>query len=458
MNLGEYIETLDAPSSSGIPKATPEDFGAETARGLKTLARKAMDLDQAFRQQADELQRVQDVSALTLSAHKRVTDLNVALEAKPDWQTHEANWAKGFRKIREETLQGINDPVVKKAMTSKLGEIEAAGLVHAKQRSRQLAIDTAKANLTNTVTGAMENAAAAQDPSALVGLGIGAIRGAVATGVISAEEGAKYENDFVEGVQVGFAKRDILQDPAVYWQKKQAGVYGSIRIGKFDLLDEAAIRQAEHNERMAEHQLKKEQDKNSAVILAGVENGTVNDAQLDDAFLGPTRDPNFTPKITPEAYKAGKVKLAAQRREGGARNPSLVNSFKIEIALSPGRYSDKEILGLSDKGLNPSDVLDLIEYKKARVKEMQELPPGASTQMEIIRQAIPRGFLNTMTDKHRAALVDAEQEFITRVKKDPGRVLQIGAEIANRLKALKGGGGSPAELEALRKEVGEAGR
>jgi hypothetical protein len=456
MELGEYISQLDAPSSSGIPRATPEDFGGDAARGLGILAKEAMDYDQVFRAQADELQRVQDVSALTLDTHKRVTDLNAALEEKPDWQTHEGNWLKGFGKIKQETLDGINDPVVKKSVTSQLADIEASGYLHARQRQRQLFVDSSKANLTNVVTGAMEGAAKVDDPSALIGLGIGTIRSAVTGGIISAEEGAKSENDFLEGVQVGFAKRDILNNPAIYYQKKQAGAYAGIGIGKVDLLDQAAIRQMEHNERVAEHQVKKSQEKNDAVFLAGIDAGAVTGAQLDDAFLGPTRDPNFTPIISPAGYKEGRLKVAARSREGGPRNPAIVNTYKMEINLNPGRYSDKEITSLGEKGLNPADVLDILEYKRARVDDLQKLPPGAATGMEIIRTAVPRGFMNTMTDKIRVKLIADEQEYISRVKKTPEKWFEIASDISNRWKTVRNPQGTG--TEDLKKLLNEAGK
>jgi hypothetical protein len=445
MNLGEYISTLDAPASSGIPKATPEDFGG-------TVARAAEDFAQAFRDQADDLQRAQDVSSLSLSAHRRVTDLNAALEEKPDWQTHESNWLKGFGKIKQETLDGINDPVVKKSMDSQLATIEANGYMQARQRGRQLFVDTSKANLANTVKDAMDGAALVADPAPLIGIAIGSIRSSTAGGVITAEEGAKTESDFLEGVQIGFAKRDIMTNPAAYFRKRQLGEYSGVGIGKIDLLDAQAVRQIEHNGRVAEQLLKKAQEKNSVVLLTGVDAGTVNQAQLDDAFLGPTRDPEFTPTITNEAYKEGTLKIAARAREGGPRNPAMVNTFKIDI----DRHSEAEIRRLGDKGLNPADVLDILEYKRARVDDLQKLPPGASTGMEIIRTAVPRGFLNTMTDKIRVKLIADEQEYISRVKKDPNKWFEIASEISNRWKTVANPQGTG--TEDLKKLLNEAGK
>lgn len=456
MDLGKYISSLDAPASSGTPRATAEEHGAVAASGLGVLAKEAIEYDQAFTAQADEVQRVQDVSRLSVDTHKAVADLEASLEEKPDWQTHEANWTKGFTKIREQALSGVNDPIVKKAMAQQLGSIEASGYMRAKARKRQLFVDSSKAGLENTLQDAMEGAVHVQDPAALIGLGVGAIRASVSGGVITAEEGAKSENDFIEGVQVGFAKRDILADPMVYFSKRKTGEYSQVGIGKIDLLDQQAIRQIEHNNRMAEQQVKKAQEKRSAEVLAGVEAGAVDDAALDDSFLGPTRDPNFTPEITPDAYKEGKVKLAARRREGGFRNPGMTNSYKIELSLNPNRYSDQAIVGLSAKGLHPGDVLDLLEYKRGRIDDLQKMPPGASSGMDMIRTAVPRGFMNTMTDKTRAKLIADEQEYIRRVKKDPGRWFEVASEISNRWMAVKNPQG--AGVEDFKKALEEAGK
>lgn len=456
MDIGKYVSSLDAPAASGIPRATPEEYGGASAAGMGVLAKEALEYDQAFTAQADDVQRAQDVSRMSVDVHKAVADLDNALEERPDWKTHEANWTKGFSKIREQALSGINDPIVKRGALQQLGSIEASGYVRAKARKRQLFVDSSKAGLENTLQDAMEGAAQVKDPAALIALGVGAIRSSVVGGVISAEEGAKTENDFIEGVQVGFAKRDILADPMVYFAKRKTGEYSQVGIGKIDLLDQQAIRQIEHNNRMAEQQVKKAQEKRSAEVLAGVEAGAVDDAALDDAFLGPTRDPNFTPEITPDAYKEGKVKLAARRREGGFRNPGMTNSYKIELSLNPHRYSDQAIVGLSAKGLHPGDVLDLLEYKRGRIDDLQKMPPGASSGMDMIRTAVPRGFMNTMTDKTRAQLIADEQEYIRRVKKDPGRWFEIASDISNRWKTVKNPMGTGAE--DLKKALEEAGK
>ena len=439
IEIPTYISRT-APRVVDRGATSPAATGLPVAEGMMKLGIALAESDLAFRAGAAEIERAQALAAVDVGARRQIKDLETSLAQDPDWQTYDQRWTSGFTKIKTGILSGVNDPALKKAAIIHLGTLEGEGFMRAAGKSRQMAADNFEAFRLTSRKNTLDSLSVVTDPqdeAAVIGMHMGVIAAQEQGGWLAPDKAVKEKQDFIQDVHVSRAKKDILSNPSVYFQKRKEGAYSGIDIGKIDLLDAQAVRQVEHVNRIAEQQVKKAQEKNSAVFLAGVDAGTVGDAEADDAFLGPTRDPNFTSTITPEAYKEGKIKIAARLREGGPRNSGLVNSYKTELALNPNRYSDREIVNLGDKGLNPGDVLDILEYKRRQVDDLQKMPPGAVTGMELIRQAVPRGFLNTMNDKIRAKLIENEQEYISRVRKAPEKWESIANEISNRWKTVK---------------------
>lgn len=453
------IPTYFSKTAPGVippVQTSPTATGLPVAEGLSKLVGAWADAHIAFTEAAAKVERAQAMATINTDVRRQTMEMETALAQDPDWTTYEKRWGEGFSKIKTSTLSSIKDPTLKAAATLHYGNLESDGIVRAGAHTRKLAVDSFEGFRLNSQRSALDAVSTAQSPedeAAAIGDHLGVIAAQEKGGWLAADKAVKERLDFVQDVKVSQGKRDILLNPDLYWQKKKTGAYTGVDLPKMDHLDAAAIRQAEHNNRWAEQQVKKVQEKNSAVALAGVENGTIGDAELDDAFLGPTRDPNFTFTITPEAYKEGKIKVAVRRREGGPKNSGIVNAFKVELAINPNRYSDKEIVGLSNRGLNPTDILDVLEYKRVRIDDLQKMPPGSITGLEVIRQAVPRGFLNTMNDKVRAKLIENEQEYISRIKKNPEKWFEIASDIANRWKTVKNPHGQ--SMEDMKKVLNE---
>ena len=455
MNLGEYISTLDAPSSAGRP-VIPS--GGNMVAGAENLAKAAQEYDQAFRAQADGIQRANEMATIDVSVRKQMKDMEATIDQAPDWQTHEKRWSEGFKKIKTSVMSGIRDSQVRQAATVHIGNLEANGAMRAAGKSRQLAVDTFDAFRLSSRQNTLSVVASSTDPDeevSAIGIHLGVIAAQESGGWLAPDVAEKERQEFTEEILVSRAKRDILANPGAYFRKRKEGAYTGVDLMKMDLLDAQAIRQAEHNDRTAEHLMKKDLDRNDAIALAGVERGEINDAALDDAFLGPTRDPDYQPVISPAAYKEGKVKLAARRREGGFRNPGITDSYKVELSINPNRYSDREITGLHDKGLSPADVLDILEHKRTRIKELQEMPPGSHTGLSMIREAVPRGYNNELNDRFRRKLIEGEQEYIYRVRKNPDKWFEIATELSDRVARAKPVM-SPEQALELRKQLREA--
>jgi hypothetical protein len=435
---------------------SPASTGLPVAEGLHKLVVEWANIHVAFTAEAAKIERAQAMATINTDARRQTMEMEAALAQDPDWSTYEKRWGAGFSKIKAGTLSSIKDPTLKAAATLHFGDLESDGIVRAAGHTKKMAVDSFEEFRLNSQRSALDAVSTAQSPedeAASISNHLGVIAAQEKGGWLAPNKAAKERLDFIQDVKVSQGKRDILLDPDLYWEKKKVGVYTGVDLPKMDHLDAAAIRQAEHNNRIAEHQVKKVQEKNDALYLAGVDAGTIGDSQLDDVFLGPTRDPNFISIISPGAYKEGKLKIAARSREGGPRNSGITDTYKMELAINPDRYSDKEITRLGDKGLNPSDVLDILEYKRARISDLQKMPPGAVTGLELIRQAVPRGFLNTMNDKVRAKLIENEQEYISRVRKAPEKWESIANEISNRWKTVKNPHGQ--SLEDFKKELNQ---
>jgi hypothetical protein len=382
MNLGEYISQLDAPSSAGIPKQTPEDFGAGAARGMGELAKAVMEYDQAFRAQADDLQRAQDVSDLSLAAQKRVSSLNASLEQNPDWQTHDSNWIQGFGKIKQETLDGINDPIVKKMMIQRLGNSEIHEGLAAKQRAREMFVDQQKAHLYTTLHTAKQVALDAQTPEAefeALGLGIGTITAQGTHGVLKAVEVEKAKHDFFQDYFIGKAKNRILKDPGGFLMEADNPEYSKFidPVRLINLKSEAGS----HANVLASRQEKAFREESGSrlnTLLVGIGQGKVSRSDTE-AVIG-------TRTLTDEHERTLLHAVDAREKEGGRQsNQEQFGLWKEKIELASIRKDTKGLREYSrtipgDESVVSKDRAALLATIDAKLISLEDKIPGGYTQ------------------------------------------------------------------------------
>lgn len=389
MELGKYISSLDAPSSSGLPRSTPEQFGAETAAGVGVLAKEALEFDQAFRAQADDLQRAQDVSSMSLEAKKKIAELNASLEEKPDWKTHEPNWTKGFRKIKEEILGRVNDPVVKKTMIAQFAASEIHEGLAAKGRARTMFVDQQKAHLAETLHTVKQVALDAQTPEAeagALGIGIGTIATQGQHGVLTQVEAEKTRNDFLQDFYVGKAKNRILKDPEGFLMEADNPDYHFIDPVKLVSLKSEAATHANAIESRREKAFREESGSRLNTMLVGIGQGKVSRSDAY-AVIG-------TRTLTDEHERTLLHAVDALEKEGGRQsNQEQFGLWKERIELAAIR----------------KDALSLREYSRAIpgdetvvAKDRAALLATIDTKLSSLEDKIPGGYTQAMgvLEKH----------------------------------------------------------
>jgi hypothetical protein len=374
MNLGEYISQMDAPASSGIPKATPEDFGGGVARAAEDFA-------QAFRAQADDLQRAQDVSDLSLEAKKRTSDLNVSLEQNPDWQTHVERWNKGYSQIKTDLLSQINDPAVKRTMIGQLGNNEIREGLAARARSREIFVDQQKAHLAGTLRTVKQVALDAQTPEAEVealGIGIGTITTQGTHGVLTAVEADKAKHDFFQDYFIGKAKNRILRDPEGFLMEADNPEYRFIDpVRLINLKSEAA----NHSNVLANRQEKAFREESGGrlnVLLVGIGQDKVSRSDVE-AVIG-------TRTLTDEHERTLLHAVDAREKEGGRQsNQDQFGLWKEKIELASIRKDTSSLREFSrtipgDETVVSKDRAALLATIDAKLTALEDKIPGGYTQ------------------------------------------------------------------------------
>ncbi|MHB1011664.1 MAG: hypothetical protein ACYC37_01945 [Desulfobacteria bacterium] len=381
MDLGNYISTLDLPPSAGIPKATPSDYGADVAAGLGKLAKEAMDLDQVFRAQADDLQRAQDVSDLSLEAKKRTSDLNVSLEQNPDWQTHVERWNKGYSQIKADLLSRINDPAVKRTMIGQLGNSEIHEGLAARGRAREIFVDQQKAHLAGTLRTVKQVALDAQTPEAeaeALGIGIGTITTQGTHGVLTAVEADKAKHDFFQDYFIGKAKNRILKDPEGFLMEADNPEYRFIDPVRLINLKSEAATHANVLSNRQEKAFREESGNRLNTLLVGIGQGKVSRSDTE-AVIG-------TRTLTDEHERTLLHAVDAMEKEGGRQsNQEQFGLWKEKIELASIRKDTKGLREYSrtipgDESVVSKDRAALLATIDAKLTTLEDKIPGGYTQ------------------------------------------------------------------------------
>jgi hypothetical protein len=413
MDIGKYISTLDAPSSAGIPKAMPSDYGADVAVGLGKLANAADALDQEFHARADDLSRAHGYESAAVQASQGLGALENDLATAPDWRTHEDRWRAGFTKLKEDVLAPINDPLVQTALTRKFGEMESAGILRAKAASRALFMDEDKASLITTLRDTKQTALAAKDDveeSAILGIGIGALTTRANRGSIDQETATKGTLAYLKDYYEAKGNRDIDHDPDKFAQDLLDGKYTPfLDQTSINRLEEKYVRVKDKIDRDLEKLSTNEEKRRDSAALTGALFGEITREDLDRRFRARL--------LSTEGYEAATRVLSKNWEAAGVSDPTAHFNLLTKIYVSPQTVTPGQIAALRSSGqLSGKDAADATKTLMDRQETMGGIKdPRYNDGISKITKSISKGPMEVLSAPAARTLVLDIIEFEDRV-------------------------------------------
>ncbi len=421
MEIPAYIATqFQKPEGEAPPTAT----GAPIAAGIRQLASEMADADIAFRQQASDIERAQALASIDLGVRTQTKELELGLglQKDSDWQTYDKRWGEGFRKIKAEALNSINDPALKKGATIHVGNLESEGFMRAAATSRKMAGDSFESfriRSKNTALSALAQVDNDEDEAAVMGIHLGVIRSQEQGGWLAPDAAERERVDFIGHSLSSRANRDIDRDPDKFAQDLLAGKYVTLPLEQQNRLEEKYVRVKEKREKEEQKLGEAEEKRRDGEALTKTLFGEWDRAELDRRFRSRL--------ISPEGYEAATRVVARAWDEGGVSDPRVRDDLVTQIYVSPRSVSPARIATLRASGqLSGKDAREatktLLELQETRsgIKD-----PRYNDGISKITKSISRGPMEKFSSAGQRTLVLDLIEFEDRVlgkKEDPKAV------------------------------------
>lgn len=413
MEIGKYISTLDAPSSAGIRKAMPSDYGADVAAGLGELAKATHTLDQEFKGRADDLARAHGYEAAAVQASQGLGALEDDLSKNPDWSTHEDRWRAGFTKLKQDVIGPINDPLVQTALTRKFGEMESSGILRAKAASRALFMDADKASLITTLRDTKQTALSAKDEveeASILGIGIGSITTRANRGSIDKETATKATLAYLKDYYESKANRDIDHAPDKFGRDLLDGKYTPfLDQASLNRLEEKYVRVKDKIDRDLEKLSGNEEKRRDADALTKALYGEIARGDLDRLFRARL--------LSDTGYEAATRVLSKNWEAGGTSDPTAHFNLLTKIYVSPQSVTPGQIGALRSSGqLSGKDAADATKTLIDRQETMGGIKdPRYNDGISKITKSISKGPMEVLSAPAARTLVLDIIEFEDRV-------------------------------------------
>lgn len=298
--------------------------------------------------------RAADASNVMANLSSQLNDSSFKWSKTPDRQAALAGFAGDVQAIQKNTIAKISDPLVQQYVTERFNSEASARELETGQRAFGLESSKRAGELDTNLAAFAQSAAGADDPLTKAKIGddgIAAIKGAVAGGWITPEEGAQRQLKFRSQMQEVAARQMI--DRAVQTQDPNDALAASHAINddsqfpgmdpetrerlayRVDALNDRlmnrAIAKQAHEDAVSEKLLRQTQAHNESVILAGIYGGqTVDNATLQKLADGQ--------QISPEGLEA--IHSARDRQAEGSDDASTVAHLWAGIDNHQARPAD----------------------------------------------------------------------------------------------------------------------
>jgi hypothetical protein len=421
VEIPAYIATQFQAPDQG-PGATEASTGGPIAAGLGKLAGAMADADLEFRKQASDIERGQALSSIDLNTRMRTKDLELGLQKDADWQTYDKRWSDGFRKIKEDALGAIKDPVLMKGATLHVGNLESDGSMRAAATSRKMAGDSFEAfriRSKNTALSALAQVDNDEDEAAVAGIHLGVIAAQERGGWLAADAAEKERVDFVGHFLNGRANRDIDRDPDKFAQDLLSGKYTSLTIEQQNRLEEKYVRVKEKQEREEQKLGEHEEKRRDGAALTSALYGEITREELDRRFRARL--------VSPQGYETASRVLAQAWDKGGVSDPRVRDDLLIKMYVSPFSVSPENIASARANGQLSGDdakeatkTLMSLQESRGGIKD-----PRYNDGISKITKSISRGPMEVLSAPAARTLVLDMIEFEDRVlgkKEDPKAV------------------------------------
>lgn len=421
MEIPAYIAT-QFQNPVAPPEVTTASTGAPIAAGLGKLAGAMADADIAFREQASDIERAQALSSIDLTVRTRTKDLELGLQKDANWQTYDKMWSEGFRKIKEDALNTINDPALKKGATLHVGNLESDGTMRAAATSRKLAGDSFEAFRIRSKRTALSALALVDDPeeeAAIAGIHLGVIAAQERGGWLAPDAAEKERVNFADHFLTGRANRDIDREPDKFAQDLLAGKYATLTMEQQNKLEERYVRVKEKHDKEDQALGEHEEKRRDGEILSKALFGELTREELDRRFRSRL--------VSPGGYETASRVLLKAWDEGGVSDPGARDDLLVKIYVSPFSVSTTGIAKMRASGvLSGKDAREatktLMELQESRggIKD-----PRYNDGISKITKSISRGPMEILSAPAARTLVLDMIEFEDRVlgkKEDPKAV------------------------------------
>ena len=421
MEIPAYI-AAQFQKPQGEPGVSSASTGAPIAAGLGKLAGAMADADIAFRQQAGDIERAQALSSIDLSVRTQTKALENELAKNPDWQTHDARWSEGFRKIKEDAIGSIKDPALLKNATLHIGNLESDGTMRAMATSRKMAGDSFEAfriRSKNTALAALAQVDTPEDEATIAGIHLGVISAQEQGGWLDAAAAEKERLDFAGHFLNGRANRDIDRNPDKFAQDLLAGKYSALPIEMQTRLEEKYVRVKEKQEKDDAKLGELEEKRRDGDVLSKALFGELTREELDRRFRARL--------VSPGGYEAAAKVLSKEWEEGGVSDPQARDDLLVKMYVSPFSVSVGGIAAMRASGaLSGKDAREatktLMELQESRggIKD-----PRYNDGISKITKSISRGPMEVLSAPAARTLVLDMIEYEDRVlgrKEDPKAV------------------------------------
>ena len=446
MRIPQFVAQGGVPATSGQSGVPASAFGAEVYQGMGEVGKAAFSVVAQAEERKADLQRSTMYLDTSNSAKKAYADFEKQQLMNPSSLTHEADRDKWTKEYNDQALAKINDPIVKKAAISALGNLRGSAIVQARDQARGMAISEATKAGNDTIDAAiLEAADSGMDPETVqrshdtIDTVIHGLVNGVGVEVNIADQHRKKKlAEFWVGGMEGKIRvdpqgvRELLNksdDPMVVQMKQDIGPKAL-----FDL-QQKALQQVVYNENLIETALKRRSDDNKAILYRMMSKAK---SSADYADVQQVVDSLFSPSDhSRKGLDAGDAvwlqqNIAKMQEEGAPSDSSVVAKIEYQLYSTRGRVPLDSIYGLLGHGLNGKDVTRL-----AGLAESLQGKPGAlSAAMATIEKAITPGMLETMTHEQKITYNLAMQELMTSTNygnADPVMIRDTAFKIADRL-------------------------
>ena len=431
-NIPTFDQQLIAPQVQAPPRADPAAF-AQTGQALAQGGAQVSANAQDWANRYADAKRQSDAANISAAASAKLGDAQFRWSKTPDNQAAYDGFQQEAGQIRTDALAQSSDPLVQNYVTRQIDQESIMRGLDTRNTAFGLESSARRGDLDTRLFQYAQSAATSPNDlqrAHYVDQAAADISGSVAAGWLHPEEGAQRRLQFTSQVAEVQARSDLTNDPATALQRLSdptayPGLNEEARARltdradrRYEVVVRRGIAEQEHSDRMADHDLTRQQGQNFAGVVADVVGGK----QVD---VGQVAEMARTGQISGSQLDS----VMSQIRSGsqGRDTPAVV--VDLHRRLNDGSLTDDDVSTAMSQGqIRGQTAVDLTKaLGEASNRQQTAVEKGsyATLKTALNGNAVEQGLF-----KDNAPLVDkwadAQSEWTKRVtvgREDPQAVL-----------------------------------